>query len=256
MTIAKKVRIGVAAASLIAIGGYAYSQKIDSVAVDEPVQEISTQQAAEDPQPDESDLLVLTGEEYKQLFLDSSQPNTKTIVSPPEITGSATLDARIVALAESRGYELQKVPRSQLSEYDGDLLQQKLAEAWQELKQQAKNAGIDLYITSAFRGVDEQKQLFVERLGSAQSDADINRVLSMTAPPGYSRHHSGYVIDIADRSASVFEYSAGYKWLSADNYLIPKKLGIIPSYPAGAVNQGPEPEPWEYVWVGQQLLYE
>jgi len=200
--------------------------------------------------------LTLTGDEYKKLFLDSSHPNTKVIIRPPEITGDKAYDARIIALAEARGYELQEVPSSELENYDGDLMQQKLADAWFELQKQATENGISLKITSAMRTVEEQKQLFLERLGGAITDEQINQVLAMTAPPGYSRHHSGYVIDIADTSTAVFEYSPGYKWLSADNYLIPKKLGIIPSYPDGAKNQGPEPEPWEYVWVGQSLLTE
>lgn len=196
----------------------------------------------------------LTGDEFKRLFLDSSHPNTKNIVDPPTITGDKALDDKIRSLAEARGYILQKVPKTDLQEIDGALLQHKLAESWSQLRDQAAKEGITLKIESGMRTVDEQRQLFLERLGTATSDAQINQVLSMTAPPGYSRHHSGYVIDIADESAAVFEYSGGYKWLSKDDFLVAKKLGVIPSYPNGAKNQGPEPEAWEYVWVGEELL--
>lgn len=197
---------------------------------------------------------TLTGDEYKTLFLDSSHPNTKEITQPPAITGDAELDARIVKLAEARGYLLQEVPSTTLNTYEGTQLQQKMNEAWQQLKDLAAAQGYNIKIASGYRSVEEQQQLFVERLGAASSDEQINQVLAMTAPPGYSRHHSGYVVDLEDASSAVFEYSPAYAWLSADNYLVPKQLGIIPSYPEGAQNQGPEPEPWEYVWVGEQLL--
>jgi LAS superfamily LD-carboxypeptidase LdcB len=43
--------------------------------------------------------------------------------------------------------------------------------------------------------------------------------------------------------------------MSKDNYLQAKKYGWIPSYPEGAQQQGPEPEAWEYVWVGTASLH-
>jgi len=33
-----------------------------------------------------------------------------------------------------------------------------------------------------------------------------------------------------------------------------KRFGFIPSYPENSGKQGPEPEPWEYVWVGEDVL--
>jgi LAS superfamily LD-carboxypeptidase LdcB len=75
--------------------------------------------------------------------------------------------------------------------------------------------------------------------------------------PGYSRHHTGYTIDLwCEDGSSTFLSSSCYKWISDNNYLKAKQSGWIPSYPAGTDDQGPEPEPWEYVWVGTERLME
>jgi LAS superfamily LD-carboxypeptidase LdcB len=80
----------------------------------------------------------------------------------------------------------------------------------------------------------------------------------MTAVPGYSRHHTGYTVDIAceNQTTLSFIYTVCFKWLSQNNYERTKKFGWIPSYPEEAVLQGPEPESWEYVWVGIDAVTE
>jgi uncharacterized protein with LGFP repeats len=72
------------------------------------------------------------------------------------------------------------------------------------------------------------------------------------APPGFSKHQSGYTIDFraSGVGGGAFGSSRLGQWLAADNYAAAKRHGFIPSYPSGAGAQGPEPEPWEYVWVG------
>ena len=38
--------------------------------------------------------------------------------------------------------------------------------------------------------------------------------------------------------------------MSADNYAAAKVFGFVPSYPVGATAIGPDPEPWEFTYVG------
>ena len=40
----------------------------------------------------------------------------------------------------------------------------------------------------------------------------------------------------------------------ADNFYNAKRFGFIPSYPDDLNAQGPNPEPWEFVWVGVDLI--
>ncbi len=112
----------------------------------------------------------------------------------------------------------------------------------------------------------DQNEIFAARLGKitpakiidGSSDDKIREILKTTAPPGYSRHHSGYTVDLACDSdpGVLFENSKCFEWISRDNYINIKKFGWIPSYPEGIKNQGPEPESWEYVWVGLSAVKE
>jgi LAS superfamily LD-carboxypeptidase LdcB len=97
-----------------------------------------------------------------------------------------------------------------------------------------------------------------QSIADGHSDAAVVRVLQWTAPPGHSRHHTGYAIDLACAGTNffIFKTTPCYAWLSKHNYQNAKKFGWVPSYPEGAVNQGPELEAWEYIWVGTTLLYE
>lgn len=211
-------------------------------------------------------LKQFTGEEFRDLFDNLSLPNTTPIVEAPAITGDTRADKHIQALAEARGYKLRLVAAGQLSDYKGQELQVLLLEDWKDLKKAARDSGIDLSINSGYRSVSEQKKLFISELAklglsnsqiiSGAGDTQINVLLQTVSPPGYSRHHSGYTIDLADASASVFAYSKGYQWISANNFENAKKYGFIPSYPEDVEKQGPNPEPWEYVWANRDFVVE
>jgi len=146
-----------------------------------------------------------------------------------------------------------------------DLLQPLAANAWLDLRQAAIRDNIPLTLTSAYRSPEYQRQLFMSRLNamgvSASQIAEgvgnesVNTILSTVAIPGYSRHHTGYVIDLwCDDGSKTFQSSTCFDWISRDNYRNAKERGWVPSYPDGVNAQGPEPEPWEYVWVSEVLL--
>lgn len=213
-----------------------------------------------------------TGEQFQKLYEILAMPNTTAIVTPPTITGNDQADLRIRQVAESRGYKLRSVPVMPIVKTnepglsEDDLLQPKAYDGWLQLKKQAKNDGIPLKLNSGYRSIDWQRRFFVAKLqasgvslsqiASGQADDAILNVLHMVAPPGYSRHHTGYTIDLIcdDGSGRAFEHTNCFSWMNADNYAKAKQAGWIPSYPDGVSNQGPEPEPWEYVWVGNENL--
>ncbi len=170
---------------------------------------------------------------------------------PPAITGDAELDARIRAIAEARGYKLRANPNRDLVTVDGRFLQPEAAAGWLSLKAAAAANGHFLSLTSAYRNVASQFRSFRQRLNGT-SDASIDTVLRTVAAPGYSKHHTGYTIDIKSSTAFGFAFrgSPAYAWMAADNFANTKAHGWIPSYPEGAVLVGPNPEPWEFVWVG------
>ncbi len=219
-------------------------------------------------------LKKFSDDEFQSLYESLALPNTELITSSPEITGDTTADAQIVKVAKSRGYSLRSVPvlpivKTNVPGLDeDDLLQPKAYEAWKRLEAQAKKDGVALKLNSGYRSIDWQRRYFLLQLqsrgitpssiASGQADAGVSAVMSVVAPPGYSRHHTGYTVDFTckDGSGKAFEFTSCFDWLSKNNYQIAKQFGWIPSYPDGADNQGPEPEPWEYVWVGTDATYE
>jgi len=220
-----------------------------------------------------TNLKHFTAEEFNKLALSMRYPNTQTFEVPPAITGNNNADERIRNIAKSRGYEMTSIPISSIvkineSGLEGDdLLQPLAAKSWERLRSSAKEHNIPLSLVSAYRSPEFQRNLFINRLGiissdsasiiSGSYDSSITSVLTQAAIPGFSRHHNGYTIDLGCKDGSKsFLTSSCFEWLSKDNYRVAKENGWIPSYPEGVTNQGPEPEPWEYIWVGDELVRE
>ena len=214
-----------------------------------------------------------TGEEFKTLYRSvlPTYPNTQEFSEPPSITGNNEADKRIRAMAEARGYQLTRIPIQAIVKIDeprldnDNLLQPLAAQGWQAIKAAARQAGYPLTLISAYRSPEYQRNLFMQRLlahgvsvsqlAAGQADAAIEDNLHLTAVPGYSRHHTGYTVDMwCDDGSTSFLASRCYQWVTANNYQHAKEYGWIPSYPEGTKEQGPEPEPWEYVWVGRDRL--
>jgi D-alanyl-D-alanine carboxypeptidase len=213
---------------------------------------------------------------FKDLYERLDYARAEPIAAAPWITGDPAADRRIVELAIGRGYRLrQQADEGALVTEGRHSLQEAAMSAWLALQSAARAGGVDLELVSAYRSVDRQRQIFLrelrrmgvqstggdygaEAIASGEADRWIDEVLRYSSIPGFSKHHSGYTVDISDpsqgRAFTDFRQTAGFAWISAHNYLNAKRFGFIPSYPDGAVGQGPEPEPWEYVWVGRDLL--
>lgn len=157
-------------------------------------------------------LRVFQAEQFKHLAFSTKYPNTVMLERPPSITGVEAADEIIQELAESRGYKLSNVPVSSITKIDeprldsDDLLQPLAARSWSKLKSAAEKDNVPLALLSAYRSINYQRTLFVGRLtargatissiANRRSDNHILDTLKITAPPGYSRHHNGYTIDL------------------------------------------------------------
>lgn len=213
-------------------------------------------------------LRQFSGNEIRLLFDNLTQSNLTKVNVPPYITGDDVADTRIRQIAEQRGYKLRSSPVSRVTNIDGYPLQEEAHQPWLNLKNDALKQGLNISIVSAYRSVNDQRVLFLERLNvegvnvteiaAGKADAAINKVLVTTAVPGYSKHHTGYTLDFACAGFAFenFKNSDCNQWLVANNYEKAKIHGFIPSYPIDADLQGPDPEAWEYVYVGLEVLYE
>lgn len=213
-----------------------------------------------------SEVAVFSGNEFRLLYDNILLPNTKKINTPPVITGNDIADARIRTIAETRGYRIRTTATEVPTFFEGYRLQQDVRSSWKEMQREALSNGLNMTITSAYRAIEDQRVLFVSRLqaegvniqnvADGLADSEIDKVLVTTSIPGYSKHHSGYTIDLlcAGWIFENFQDSDCNKWLVANNYDNAKKYGFIPSYPIDADMQGPDPEAWEYVYVGMDSL--
>ncbi len=197
------------------------------------------------------------GSEWTDLVREglAQLPNLNPPGSPGVITGSPTVDSRIWEIAFARGYEMRQTPASTMPVQDGYVMQSLAATAWEGLQAAAAAAGHNIVVHSAYRSVATQRSIFNSKLVGT-SDAAINAVLDYSAPPGASRHHTGYALDIRLYGGTIggFGNTAAFVWLSANNYFNAKRFGFVPSYPPGVPNQGPKPEPWEYVYIGIEAI--
>ncbi len=99
----------------------------------------------------------------------------------------------------------------------GIALRQPAADAFMDMTDAARNNGIYIVPLSGFRSIEQQQYLFfgvrAEQTQSASERA------AVSAPPGYSEHHTGYAIDIGDADVPKanlderFENTRAFKWL-------------------------------------------
>lgn len=214
-----------------------------------------------------------TGQEFADLFDGLTPPDTEPLPEPPPITGDRDADARIRAIAEGRGYVLRPRIVAGLEAVGAEAVHRDVADAWRSLVRAAATAGHDLVLVSGFRSIHDQQHIFVdeleaegiERIGrpytaeeieGGDADAAIDDVLRFHSIPGYSKHHTGHAIDLTTAGDDLIDFAdtAAFAWISADNYRNAKLHGFVPSYPPGAGRQGPQPERWEYVWVGRRTI--
>lgn len=123
------------------------------------------------------------------------------------------------------------------------------AAAWQRLKSAAFDAGVDLFIVSAFRSVERQAEIVRAKLEKGHS---IEEILSVSAPPGYSEHHTGRAVDIGTPGSPLlevaFEHTAAFEWLCRHA----AEYGFILSYPKQN-RWGYQYEPWHWCFRGRDL---
>lgn len=122
----------------------------------------------------------------------------------------------------------------------------------------------DAKVTSGYRTYDYQNSLYegyiAKEMANGLSRAEAEKkVAAYSAPPGYSEHQTGFVVDFLQTGASdlteAFENSAAFAWLSENCY----RFGFILRYPKSADQiaiTGYDYEPWHYRFVGREAATE
>ncbi|MEO0349677.1 MAG: M15 family metallopeptidase [Cyanobacteria bacterium P01_A01_bin.15] len=130
-------------------------------------------------------------------------------------------------------------------------LKPEVAQKIETMMVEAKSVGVKLDVISGFRSLEDQEYLFFELKAERGQSAQIRAEVS--APPGYSEHHTGYAVDFIDGSQPAtdlevsFENTPAFRWLKENAAY----YGFEMSFPKDD-NQDVAYEPWHWRYVGNQ----
>lgn len=113
----------------------------------------------------------------------------------------------------------------------------------------ARADGVWLVPASGFRTMAQQRSLFTAQVASKGTPESAALV---SAPPGYSEHHTGYAVDLADGSVvQDYDISASFAETSAYQWLVVNAaaFGFELSFPENN-KQGISFEPWHWRYIG------
>ncbi len=139
---------------------------------------------------------------------------------------------------------------------DSHQVDARVLESLQNMLKAASDEGYSLYVCSAYRSVDRQKELFNESMidyvnqGMTYYEAAIETAKSI-AWPGESEHATGLAMDIVSSDYAGLDEKQGetddQKWLMEHCY----EYGFILRYPKDkSEDTGIIYEPWHYRYVG------
>lgn len=149
-------------------------------------------------------------------------------------------------------YEVAQIDSLEAITADNRLkLRPAAARKFKQMQADARAEGIILTPISAFRTVETQEYLFFDV--KEQRVQDAAKRAEVSAPPGYSEHHTGYAIDIGDGNAPAtnletsFAETAAFQWLEKNAL----KYSFELSFPANN-DLGVSYEPWHWRFVGDR----
>lgn len=133
---------------------------------------------------------------------------------------------------------------------DGSVkMREAAAKQFLNMSEAARRDGVYLVPLSGFRSVEYQKYLF---FGIKAEEGQVPRERAeLSAPPGYSEHHTGYAVDIGDADRSEadvqpeFEQTKAFRWLQRNA----ARYNFELSFPEDNI-YGVGYEPWHWRFVG------
>jgi zinc D-Ala-D-Ala carboxypeptidase len=119
------------------------------------------------------------------------------------------------------------------------------ARAWQIMRGAAARDGVSLTLVSAFRSIRRQTEIIRGKLDDGLS---LETILSESAPPGFSEHHTGCAVDVTTAPINglepEFAGTAAFDWLSRHA----GKFGFVLSFPQDNP-YGYAYEPWHWCYA-------
>jgi len=139
---------------------------------------------------------------------------------------------------------------------NGSILMRKAAaKKVEEMVNAAAADGVALNVISGFRSIADQNKLLFD--DTAARGEDSTKRAAVSAPPGYSEHHTGYAVDIGDGDAPSadlqfgFEQTKAFKWLKENAAHYSFEMSFAKGNPMGVSY-----EPWHWRFVGDSQSLE
>jgi len=200
-------------------------------------------------------LVALAAGGFIALRLQRPQTDTLAMESPaptaqPAQTGSPAAAPNTETLLGHFAYPA--APQAELAPIvaDGSIkLRKAAAKAYRDMTAAAQQEGISIVPISGFRSLEDQKYLYFDVKADRNQDAAERAKVS--APPGYSEHHTGYAVDIGDGNTPAlnlspdFDKTAAYRWLKDNANRYSFELSFTKNN-----RQGVSYEPWHWRYVG------
>ena len=192
------------------------------------------------------------------ILSSSTSQSPQTVTSSPQPT---TTDTSTPANPEESDNDVdnllghlpyEEAPLSELEPITSDgriKLREAAAKKFKAMRAAAQADGVILVPISGYRTSEQQEHLFFDI--KAQRGQVATKRAEVSAPPGYSEHHTGYAVDIGDGRTPAtnlntnFENTAAFKWLEKNAAYYSFEL----SFPKGNP-QGVSYEPWHWRFVG------
>jgi D-alanyl-D-alanine carboxypeptidase len=200
-------------------------------------------------------IAALAAGSFMALRIQSPPTDTLAMESPtpttqPSPAGSPSAGSNAETLLGHFAYTA--APQAELAPIvaDGSIkLRKAAAKAYREMVAAAQQEGISIVPISGFRSLEDQKYLYFDVKADRNQNAAERAKVS--APPGYSEHHTGYAVDIGDGNTPAlnlspdFDKTAAYRWLKDNANRYSFELSFTKNN-----RQGVSYEPWHWRYVG------
>lgn len=149
------------------------------------------------------------------------------------------------------GYEPELITLS-----NGQQVDQRIYPDLQNMFDDARKDGVQLFVRSGYRSKKEQRQVLLSKISSLKKEGystqdAISEAADLVAKPGTSEHELGLSVDInAEKGSSAEDV---YRWLDQNAW----KYGFIKRYPSDKTEEtGISNEEWHYRYVGKTAAKE
>jgi zinc D-Ala-D-Ala carboxypeptidase len=180
------------------------------------------------------------------------QPSPEQPSQPETDRPARKIDCSATTISSYYGHlPYAEAPRRELvGAGDGQRLRRGAARIFQQMRSDAEEEGIYFTLVSGFRDRVTQNYLFY---GVArQRGQSLQERALVSAPPGYSEHHTGYAFDLGDEDSPgtdlsrSFDDTEAWAWLTKHASEYNLEMSFSKTHPCVSY------EPWHWRWVGDE----